>query len=62
MRRVFAVDVLACDCGGKLRLISAIHPPEATRKILGHLGLASKPPPLAPAAASQELAFNFEQG
>jgi hypothetical protein len=50
IRRVFAVDVTVCECGGKLRLISAIHPPVATRKILEHLGLPSRAPPLAPAA------------
>ena len=28
LRRVFAVDVLECpDCGGRMRLLAAIHPP-----------------------------------
>ena len=32
LRRVFAVDVLACPrCGGRMRVLAAIHPPEATR-------------------------------
>ena len=47
LRRVFAVDVLKCDrCGGRLRIVAAIHPPETTQRILGHLGLpdASLPP------------------
>src|SRR6267378_1390944 len=48
MRRVFAADVLACDrCGGRLRILATIRPPETTRKILDHLGLPSRPPPLA---------------
>jgi hypothetical protein len=48
MRRVFSVDVLECDrCGGRMRIIAAIHPPEAIRKILECLGLPSRPPPLA---------------
>ena len=60
MKRVFAADVLACDrCGGRLRILATIRPPETTRKILDHLGLPSRPPPLAP-AAFQELPFAFE--
>ena len=35
MKRVFAIDVLQCDrCGGGMRLMAAIHSPDATRKIL----------------------------
>ena len=50
MKRVFQIDVLLCErCGGRLNVIAAIHPPETTRKILNHLGLPSRPPPLAPA-------------
>jgi hypothetical protein len=30
-----------------MRIIAAIHPPEAIRKILECLGLPSQPPPLA---------------
>ncbi|HEX4998411.1 MAG TPA: transposase [Terriglobia bacterium] len=53
MKRVFAQDVLACpECGGRLRLIAAIHPPDTTRKILDHVGLPSRPPPIAPARPS----------
>jgi hypothetical protein len=58
LKRVFAVDVTICGCGGKLRLISAIHPPTATRKILEHLGLPSRPPPLTPATRTLILAWN----
>ena len=51
MARVFAVDVLECsECHGPMRILAAIHPPEATTKILEHLGLQSRPPPLAPPA------------
>jgi len=60
MRRVFAIDVLQCDqCGGVMRLIAAIHSPEATRKILDCLGLPSRAPPMAPAV--REPAFRFDQ-
>jgi hypothetical protein len=50
MMRVFLVDVLKCErCGGRLKILAAIHPPDATRKILECLGLPSRAPPLAPA-------------
>ena len=53
MRRVFELDVLACDhCGGRMRIIASIHPPDTTRKILDCLGLPSRSPPVAPARAS----------
>jgi hypothetical protein len=35
LRRVFAVDVLECpSCGGRMRLLAAIQPPDATEAIL----------------------------
>ena len=50
MRRVFAFDVLECDrCGGRMRIIAALHPPEAIRKILDCLGLPVRAPPITPA-------------
>jgi hypothetical protein len=52
MKRVFLVDVLQCEiCGGAMKIIAAIHPPEATQRILQCLGLPTRPPPLAPAVA-----------
>jgi hypothetical protein len=33
-KRSWEFDVLDCECGGWLRIVSAIHPPETTRKIL----------------------------
>jgi hypothetical protein len=55
MRRVFAADVLVCpDCHSPMRILAAIHPPEATRAILEHLGLSGRSPPLTPAAAHLE--------
>ncbi len=50
MRRVFEVDVLECPaCQGPMRVLAAIHPPEATRAILECLGLPSRAPPVSPA-------------
>jgi len=44
-------------CGGKLRILAAIQPPETTRKILDWLRLPSKPPPIAPPALEPEFVF-----
>ena len=50
LKRVFSADVFACDrCGGRMRILAAIHPPAAIRKILDCLGLPSRPPPIAAA-------------
>ena len=52
MMRVFALDVLQCEhCGGRMKIIAAIHPPDTTVKILECLGLSSRAPPLAPAVS-----------
>jgi len=49
MRRVFAIDVLECArCGGPMRILAAIHSPEATRAILECLGMLSRAPPALP--------------
>jgi hypothetical protein len=51
MKRVWALDVLECPrCLSRMRILAAIHPPDATRKILECLGLPSRAPPLAAAA------------
>src|SRR5213078_1936726 len=40
MKRVFQIEVLECPrCLGRMRIVAAIHPPDATRKILDCLGL-----------------------
>ncbi len=50
MQRVFAIDVLECPrCGGKMKILATIHPPEATAAILESRGLSPRaPPPSAP--------------
>lgn len=49
MRRVFAVDVLECPkCGGKMKILATIHPPEATTAILESLALSPRVPPMVP--------------
>ena len=51
MRRVFALDVLECPapCGGRLRILAAIHDRDVARAILDCLNLPSRPPPALPA-------------
>ena len=56
MKRVFLLDVLQCErCGGTMKILAAIHPPEATAKILECLGLPSRGPPLSPAVSDFDL-------
>ena len=50
LRRVFALDVLACPrCGGRMRVLATIDDPAVIRRILAHLELPLDEPPLAPA-------------
>jgi hypothetical protein len=55
MRRVFALDVLECPrCGGPMRILAEIHPPDATRAILEWLKLPSRAPPTTAAVPEAE--------
>jgi hypothetical protein len=50
MRSTFGLDVLACPrCGDRLRYIATITDPQVARRILEHLNLPARAPPLAPA-------------
>jgi hypothetical protein len=60
MKRVFGYDVLKCDrCGGRMRILCAINPPDAIKKILDCLGLPSRPPPISSAVLVTEARPNF---
>jgi hypothetical protein len=63
LRRVFAVDVLEClRCGGRMRLLAAIHAPDATQAILECLELPARAPPTAgprPEASELEVEANW---
>jgi hypothetical protein len=51
--RSFEVEVLKCPrCGERMRILAAINPPDAIRKILDCLGLPSRPPPIALATSA----------
>jgi hypothetical protein len=61
LRRVFAIDVLRCpDCGGRMRILAEIHPPETTEAILGCLGLSARAPPVRPAGPDDDLEATAE--
>ncbi len=56
LKKVFALDVLACpECSGRMRIIAFIAQPAVVRRILDHLGLDSTGPPLARVQAQPEL-------
>jgi hypothetical protein len=54
MKRVWSLDVLECPrCMGRMKIVAAIHHPDAARKILECVGLPSRAPPVAPAASNR---------
>lgn len=56
LRKVFALDVLACpECSGRMQLIAFIASEPVARRILDHLGLDATGPPLARAQAPDDL-------
>jgi hypothetical protein len=45
LKRVFMTDALTCPkCTGRMTIVAAVTKPEAMRKILDHLGIASEAP------------------
>jgi hypothetical protein len=47
---VFEVDVLVCPgCGGRRKLLAAIHDPDSIAKVLSAMGLSAAVPELMPA-------------
>jgi hypothetical protein len=48
-------EIRNVDCYGPMRNLAAIHPPEATRAILEHLGLPSRAPPIAETTSDEEF-------
>ena len=49
LRRVFQVDVLACPCGGRRKIIAYIVERRVVKSILECLGLPTTAPPMLPA-------------
>ena len=56
LKKVFALDVLACpDCGGRLQIVAFVADDAVARRILLHMGLDSRGPPVARAQAPPEF-------
>ena len=47
MARVWDIDPLECECGGRFRFVEVVKEPDAARARLEELGLQSEAPPLA---------------
>jgi len=43
LRKVFDIDVLACPCGGRRKVVDLVSEPEEIRKTLDRLGLKTEP-------------------
>jgi hypothetical protein len=57
LKKVFLVDVLKYDrCGRRMQILCAINLPDAIRKILDYLGLATKSLSVSPAKGEGDLA------
>ena len=61
LKRVFDLNVLVRPhCGGNMRNISHIEQPEMIASILGHLGLPTTAPDIAPARAPPQFDFDLD--
>ena len=58
LQRVFAVDVLACPCGGRRRVLAFITDLDVARSILTALGLPATIPTFAPARGPHQQSFD----
>jgi hypothetical protein len=60
MARVLELDVLACPrCGARMKILAAINPPDAIKKILTCLGLPTRAPPIAPPVSDPDMAYEM---
>ncbi len=59
LKRVFKIEVDACHCGGKMKVVAAILATSAIEEILGHLGLPTTAPLILPARPPPQEAFDF---
>ena len=58
LSRVFALDMGNCDfCGREMKAIFAVIKQEVEVKILTHLGLPARAPPIAPSKISRQEEF-----
>jgi hypothetical protein len=58
LSRVFALDMANCDhCGGDMRAVCAVIKQEIVVKILTHLGLPARAPPVSPSKVPRQEDF-----
>jgi hypothetical protein len=57
LRRVFAQDVLRCDCGGRRSVVALVTDATRARGLLTTLGLPTEPATFAPARDPPQAEF-----
>jgi hypothetical protein len=58
LSRVFAIDMETCElCGGQMKVISAILKQDVIEKVLSHLGLPARAPPIAASRIPHQEGF-----
>jgi hypothetical protein len=60
LARVFQVDALACDCGGRMRIVAAVTDPDSVRRYLEGTGQCAAVPTIAPARAPPQAELDFD--
>jgi hypothetical protein len=59
IRRTLLLDILACPCGARRRVLALVCDPAQIHRYLSHLGLPTSPPPRAPPRlVAQALPFD----
>ncbi len=60
LHRVHLIEALVCpSCGGRRRVLAAIHDPDSIRRVLEALGLEWKAPELAPARGPPAIEWEW---
>ena len=54
LKRVFKIDVLECECGGKLKPVAALKDFESCKRYLENMGYGHSPPKISPARLARE--------
>ena len=47
LRRTYDFDVMACECGGRLKAVELVTEAERAKELLEQFGMSTKPPPVA---------------
>ena len=60
LARIFSINACQCECGGRLKIVTAVTDPASVRRYLEGVGLPSEPPLIAPARASPQIDLDFD--